>query len=718
MSERGTSNKRKKEPRPSGRSDSHRLLFATSQLVETVSSVLTETNDLSKIMSLAMGYILDTVERRSGAILLLQSLTDPQPTVLAQQRLPEIWSVQISDTESPLRVEVQQTLKDLHTAIQNPEIQLAAAVSFDTRHGQYGILMIQGAVLGVEAIAYLEAVSHILEWSFQANQAYSKVFSTLDTISATVDDSLDTEETEAWVVKRLWQILGTEASSLYLIGKDHENLLFKSTHGSNLEWDYQVILDRADSLVEACIQEKAPIMVNNITAEARFNPKVDAPAGAGRRPIEVRSMLCVPLAAKDQVMGVLQVVNKHSGLFDRYDQGLLTLIATSFGNMIYNTRLIQQLKVANAELETNRWQLLNSRNTLRALFDSIPASIYIIDRKYQLMAVNAARANKISTQPNELVGQLCFQALAGHDSPCPSCRVLETLFDGQSTFRTERRWESADGVDLEEPIEWEISSYPILDEQGEALQAILLEQNVTEKRRLEATLAQSEKLAAVGQLAAGVAHEINNPLTAIIANAQLLQRELATIEDLPERQDVEESLDLILKASARAIQVVSNLLNFARKERYELTPTDINENIRGALSLLQHEIIKRSIDLVFEPNEDLGRISASPNHLQGVWLNLVLNAMDSMEHGKGIIHVSTNKNNNNIQVKVADNGVGIPAERMSRIFEPFYTTKSPGRGTGLGLSVCHRIVKQHGGHILVDSQVDLGTEFTVVLPIT
>ena len=694
------------------------MLYATSQLVEMVSAVLAETNDLSKIMPLIMGYILDSVERRSGAILLLQSTIDPQPAVLAQQRLPKIWSEQINDTENPLRTAIHQTLKDLHTAIQNPDIQLAAAVSFDTRHGQYGILMIQGAALGIEVLDYLETVSHILEWSFQANQVYTKVISTLDTISVTVDDCLDTEEIEAWVVKRLWQILGTEASSLYLIGKDHDNLLFKSTHGSNLEWDYQVILDRADSLVEACIRDKTPILVNDMTAELRFNPKVDAPVGAGRTPIKVRSMLCVPLAGKDQVMGVLQVVNKHSGLFDRYDQGLLTLIATSFGNMIYNTRLIQELKVANAELETNRWQLLNSRNTLRALFDSIPASIYIIDRKYQLMAVNAARANKISTQPNELVGQLCFQALAGRDSPCPSCRVLETLFDGQSTYRTERRWESPDGVELEEPVEWEISSYPILDEQEEAFQVILLEQNVTEKRRLEATLAQSEKLAAVGQLATGVAHEINNPLTAIIANAQLLQRELAIVEDLPERQDVEESLDLILRAGARAIQVVRNLLNFARKERYELTPTDINENIRGALSLLQHEIIERSIDLSFEPNENLPMISASPNHLQGVWLNLVLNALDSMEHNKGTIRISTNKNNNNLLVKVADNGVGIPAERISRIFEPFYTTKSPGRGTGLGLSVCHRIVKQHGGHILVDSQVDVGTEFTVVLPIT
>jgi two-component system, NtrC family, sensor kinase len=234
---------------------------------------------------------------------------------------------------------------------------------------------------------------------------------------------------------------------------------------------------------------------------------------------------------------------------------------------------------------------------------------------------------------------------------------------------------------------------------------------------MEATLAQSEKLAAVGQLAAGVAHEINNPLTAIIANAQLLQQDILSQTGLQDKADMEESLDLILQAGARAIQVVRNLLNFARKERYELVATDINENIRQALSLLHHEIIGRSVELVFDPGE-IPSIQASPNHLQGVWLNLIVNAMDSFGDTQGNIHIQTSQNGNMIQVKVSDNGKGIPAERISRIFEPFYTTKAPNRGTGLGLSVCHRIVKQHGGHILVDSQIDVGTEFTVVLPVT
>jgi two-component system NtrC family sensor kinase len=144
----------------------------------------------------------------------------------------------------------------------------------------------------------------------------------------------------------------------------------------------------------------------------------------------------------------------------------------------------------------------------------------------------------------------------------------------------------------------------------------------------------------------------------------------------------------------------------------------VNETIRRALSLAQHEMVARSIRLIFEPADGLPSILASHDHLQGVWLNLLLNAVDAIDDQPGEVRVTTGRQGNEVRVTVADNGHGIPAGRISRIFEPFYTTKEPGRGTGLGLSVCHRIVKQHGGHMQVDSQVGKGTEFTVVLPLS
>jgi two-component system NtrC family sensor kinase len=223
-------------------------------------------------------------------------------------------------------------------------------------------------------------------------------------------------------------------------------------------------------------------------------------------------------------------------------------------------------------------------------------------------------------------------------------------------------------------------------------------------------MTQSEKLAAVGQLAAGVAHEINNPLTAILANAQMLQRRL------PAEDDLQESVDLITRAGERASQVVRNLLDFARKEEYRLVLTDVNETIQRAIELVQHELVKRSIRLVFEPDPALPRLMASRDHLSGVWLNLLLNAVDAIDKD-GTIVVGTRLSTEKLFVTIADNGSGIAPERINRIFEPFYTTKAPGRGTGLGLSVCHRVIRQHGGAIQVNSQEGVGTEFTIELPV-
>jgi two-component system NtrC family sensor kinase len=368
----------------------------------------------------------------------------------------------------------------------------------------------------------------------------------------------------------------------------------------------------------------------------------------------------------------------------------------------------QQIKDLHAEiavLQASHELLLRSRNTLRTLFDSIPASIYIIDRNYSLVAVNMVRSRIANSPPSQLVGRPCFESLYQRSEVCPDCKVFETLTSGENTTRIKRQWKLQD-----EPQDWEISTYPIYDT-NQLSQAILLEQDVTEKRRLEATLAQSEKLAAVGQLAAGLAHEINNPLTAIIANAQLLQREL------PQDEDTQELVDLISRAGARAAQVVHSLLDLARKEEYIFAPVDVNETLNRSLKLLQHEFTLRSINLSYQPGENLPPVLGSQDQLQGVWINLLTNAVDALEDHGGEVRISSRQTGKEIRVTFADTGRGIPPEKLSSIFEPFYTTKAPGRGTGLGLSVCHRVIKQHGGDILAASQIGVGTQFTVVLPV-
>lgn len=352
--------------------------------------------------------------------------------------------------------------------------------------------------------------------------------------------------------------------------------------------------------------------------------------------------------------------------------------------------------------------LLKSRNTLRALFDSLPIAIYIIDQSYTLVAINISRAARVGEKPSLLVGRKCYEKLYRRLSPCPGCRVADTFETGKNTIRINRDW-----INDEKFLEWEMSTFPIYDEETQSVpvQTIIVEQDITEKRNLEAHLIQSEKLAAVGHLAASVAHEINNPLTAIIANAQILRREIP--ED---NSDIVDSVKLIEMAGTRASQVVRNLLGIARKEIYEFSPIELNESLQNALALVQHALVGRPIRVQLDMAEDLPSVVASQDQLQGVWINLLLNAIDALDKPNGEISISSRYIRGQFQVSIMDNGKGVSEDHMGRVFEPFFTTKSPGRGTGLGLSVCMRVIKHHGGDILVESQLGSWTRFTVILP--
>jgi two-component system NtrC family sensor kinase len=408
--------------------------------------------------------------------------------------------------------------------------------------------------------------------------------------------------------------------------------------------------------------------------------------------------ICAPLIAADESIGCLIVLG-NALPYRAEDQTLLAWIASTLAHKIPYQHVV-------SSLQFSRNQLLHSRNVLRALFDSFPDSLYIVDLEYTLTAVNMARARRTQQHPNQLVGKCCYQALFNLDAPCTECRIKTTLKSGDNTTRTRRDRQSNGEIK-----EWEIYSYPIKDGEEKVMQAILLEQDITDKLHLELTLAQSEKLAAMGQWAASLAHEINNPLTAIIANAQLLKREI------PAEDDRQELVDLIARAGERANQVVRNMLDLARKDEYLFGPTDINQTIRRSLDFLQHELAAREINFIYQPAGSLPLINASPDHLQGVWLNMLTNAMDSTEDLPGEIRVSTAQHGNDVHVVIEDNGRGISPEELERIFEPFFTTKAHGRGTGLGLPVCQRIIKQHGGRILVESQSGEGTRFTVILPV-
>jgi len=260
-----------------------------------------------------------------------------------------------------------------------------------------------------------------------------------------------------------------------------------------------------------------------------------------------------------------------------------------------------------------------------------------------------------------------------------------------------------------------VDAYPIPGSQASSARVVVVWQDRTDERRLENSLMQAGKLAAIGQLAAGVAHEINNPLTVVNANAQMLKMVI------PNEDENFEAVDLIAQAGERATKVVRGLLDFARQEHYSFTPGDINESVDAALDLVRYQLQSAGIDVKKKFDEQLPLVVASWEHMKSVWLNLILNARDALqdEPGERRIEIATRmgQSGDQIQVLFHDNGKGLSMAETAQIFEPFYTTKEPGKGTGLGLATCHRIIEQHGGEINVVSLPNEVTTFIIRLPV-
>jgi signal transduction histidine kinase/CheY-like chemotaxis protein len=237
-----------------------------------------------------------------------------------------------------------------------------------------------------------------------------------------------------------------------------------------------------------------------------------------------------------------------------------------------------------------------------------------------------------------------------------------------------------------------------------------VEERTQELRAAQEQLLQSEKLASIGQLAAGVAHEINNPMGVILGFAQ------GILKTLPEDDPLRRPLTTMEKESLRCKRIVQNLLDFARHSEPTPSPTNINELIDSFCDLVEHQTSLQNIKLVKGYDPALPSIMADPNQLQQVFINIMLNAHQAMPHG-GTLRITTRTVGSELQVIFADTGTGIPAENIPNVFDPFFTTKEVGEGTGLGLSVSYGIVKAHGGDIEVESQVGKGTTFIIKLPL-
>jgi len=407
--------------------------------------------------------------------------------------------------------------------------------------------------------------------------------------------------------------------------------------------------------------------------------------GPQREGVPGGSIVRLPLVHEDEPLGVLEVVIP-TGRYEGIAHDVVVVAARILAPVIAATELSQDLA---SEVALRTHEMEAQRSFAAQIIDSLPVGLYVIDRGYRIRAWNRKRETGTQGVSREdAVGREVFDVLDRQPRDLLK-REFDRVFDTGELQQVEMESQASG-----ETRHYRITKIPMRQDGGDISHVITIGEDITEWRQAQQRLTETEKLAAVGQLAAGVMHEINNPLATILACCEALA--LRT-EDLapPDRHGYDEYLKIIDKK-----------------------PTDVNGVVERTLFLLKHHARFKRLSVMRELASGLPAVLGDHERLIQSFMALMLNAMDAMD-SRGTLTVRSRINPDRadeILLEFIDTGTGIRREDLPKIFEPFFTTKPQGRGTGLGLSICYGIIAEHRGRIEVESQVGVGSNFRVYLP--
>ncbi len=355
------------------------------------------------------------------------------------------------------------------------------------------------------------------------------------------------------------------------------------------------------------------------------------------------------------------------------------------------------------------------RKFTEIVLDALPVSIYVIDRDFRIVTWNKHREIGVQGMPREaVIGRNIFEVLSKYPQKKLQ-KEFERAFQTGKIERIEQRTTNDNGTTKH----WMVSKVPIRDrETGEVTHVITVGEDVTMRVEAIHAVGRAEKLAAVGRLAAGVVHEINNPLATISACAESLESRVAegSFGESEEVEDLKEYLGLIHSEAFRCKSITNNLLDFSRMRTGNRFPLDAGEILHSSARLLVHQKRGEHIKIEFDIESELPLIEADEGQIQQAIIALSTNAIDAMPEG-GTLTFRAKAENKRLILEIQDTGIGIASENLPKIFEPFFTTKEIGKGTGLGLAVCYGIITDHGGRLSVRSNPGKGTIFSIFLPI-
>jgi len=475
--------------------------------------------------------------------------------------------------------------------------------------------------------------------------------------------------------KDIW--LSMEGKSLGAIIEDIESgpghldaYLDRLSQNLNISLDTDCILSR-------CIKEKRPFNIQNAKAEPLVTPYLIQMVGA-------EAFGIVPLLSRDKVIGLIWVDNLFTGKpIKDEDLQFLMGFSSHIAYAIVNARLFENVSLARAELKN--------------IFESISDMVYFTDNEFTIKRINQAVVKRIGKPEEEIVGKKCYKIFHGMDQPWEACPHAKSI-NLKKPFVGE----------IEDPYlgaAFVVSNSPIMDSSGNIVGTVHLSRDVTELKTLRERVAHSERMAALGELAARVAHEIRNPLISIGGFARRLEKKLSN--------DTAEYAKIIVNEVTRLENILKEILGFVKSSRVNKVSVDINEFVNNIIDFFAPTISEKQNTIVKELSETPLISSIDPDRIKEALLNIIANASQATDHG--IITVKTRQEDNEAVIELSDTGCGIKPEDLKNIFNPFFTTKP--QGTGLGLAVTHKIIQEHDGKVKVESVWGGGTAFRIYLPL-
>ena len=526
-------------------------------------------------------------------------------------------------------------------------------------------------------------------------------------ISTSINSNLDFQSICVDVTRKAAELVGAERSLLYNV-TDKEIGVFATWNMTVHQRNLFSMVDYQHGIIKNCLKHRSPVLVAAYSDHPDWIQEI-------YESLCFESFILYPLYAGQRLVGVLALFRREPLRFGDRHLMLLQMISNQMAIAVLNaqtysdmrnitTNLERELGLKSSQLRVSELALIRKSNELAAVFDAITDALFEVDGNFVIREVNQAGLGFAGVANTIELITSSYCDIVGQRYNCGNCYLRQTL---------DQRLPQTVEIEVEDRI-YTVTTYPVLDEEGRANQVVCALRDVTIVRRKGAELIQSQKMQAVGTLAAGVAHEIRNPLGAISNYVYILEEQMlprTNQEVMADPAEIRETLGGIRRLVERSETVIRNLLDFSRDKAPNISTFPLRSVIDQILLLVGKTAQKKKVEISVYGDKN-AQVTSDTCAMQHILFNLVLNAIDAIESG-GAIAIRYSADSSGFTILVEDNGSGISREHMEKIFNPFFTTKAPDRGTGLGLYLVYNEVRRLGGTISVESAPGGPTKFTV-----